>query len=219
MHTTRLVGAAVGVALLGLTFRSTASATPVGQGPPAPTLTSDDVPPGYDEVFLSLAEVPMGPIVGEVILDSFQRRAPGPGPEIILSVGVRAAEFASLLPAPSAQRVMLDAAADGWLRAADSFAGMRDSIVAGRAQPTETRRSPREAARPPNVSPGAWILMDHYDYQRGAQAGDGAIAMLGRGDIIGFLVVESPDGRADEAMGQYVPILDARILQATAPIP
>ena len=218
MHTTRLVGAAMGAALLVLALGSPAWATtPVAQVPPAPTLTSDDVPPGYDEVFLSFAELPMGPIVGDVILDSFLRRAPGPGPELILSVGVRAPEFASVLSAPAAQRVMLDAAADGWLRAADSFAGMRDSFVAGRGQQAATLRSPREVVEPPRVSPGAWILMDHYRYQRGAQAGDGAIAMFGRGDILGFLVVEGPDGQANGAMAQYVPIMDARVLQAATP--
>ena len=57
--------------------------------------------------------------------------------------------------------------------------------------------------------------MDHYRYQRGAQEGDGAVAMFGRHDIVAILVVESPDGRANEAMAQYARIVDARILQAT----
>ncbi len=179
MHTTRLGGVTTGAALLLLAFVSPATATPVAQGPatptatpgppsampagpPAPTLTSDDLPPGYDELFLSLADVPMGPIVGQMLLDSFLRRAPGLGPELILSTGVRAPEFASLPTLPSAQRAMHDATADSWLRAADSLAVIRDSFVAGRARQAETLRSAREAVEPPGLAPGAWMVMDHY---------------------------------------------------------
>ncbi len=39
--------------------------------------------------------------------------------------------------------------------------------------------------------------------------------MFGRHDIVAILVIESPDGRANEAMRQYARIVDARILQAT----
>jgi hypothetical protein len=191
-------------------------ATPAAaSAPTAPTLTSDDMSPGYDEVFLSLADVPLGPITGQMVLESFVRREQGPGPALILSIGVRAPEFTALPSVPSAQRQMLDGGATSFLQAGDDFAGMRDSFLAGSPQRAETVRTDREAVQPPALAPGAWMVMDQYRYQRGAQEGRGAIAVLGRDDMIGILVVESPDGRANDALVQYARIMDARMLQAT----
>src|SRR5207248_11565164 len=144
---------------------------------PAPTLTSNDVPPGYDEVYLSLADVLMGPIHGQMVWESFLRREPAPGPQLVLSVGMTAPEFAFIASQPSAQRPMHDAAADGFFRAADNFAGLHRNLAAGTSQGVETLRSAREAVEPPTLEAGTWMTMDTYRYQRGAEEGDGAIAM------------------------------------------
>jgi hypothetical protein len=190
----------------------TPSPMPAGSLPP--TLTSQDLPPVYDEVFFSLADVPLGPIVGQVVMDAFVRRQLGPGPELMLSVGVRAPDFAGLQSLPAVQRRTHDAMADSFLKAVDSFVGLRAGFVSGASQQAETFRSDREAVEPPALEAGAWMVMDNYHYQRGAAEGDGAIGTFGRGDIVSILIVESTDGRANEALGQYARIVDAHMLQA-----
>jgi Tol biopolymer transport system component len=185
---------------------------------PIPTLTIEDLPSGYDEVFISLGDVPFGPVVGQMVMDSFVRREPGPGPEFILNVGMRGSEFEFLSLLPEAQTGLHNALADGLLGAADRFIGMREALLAGRPQPAETLRSDRQPVEPPVVQVGAWmVVMDNYRYQRGEHEGDGAIATLSRGDIITILMVESTDGRASEGLVQYALILDTRIGQATEP--
>jgi hypothetical protein len=176
------------------------------------TMTIDDVPPGYDEGFLVFHDFPFGPLRGDLEISFFSRGTRSGNPAFIMDVALAARGFETLTAlSPADARAMHQAATiEGFMEAGSAFAVMRESFQSADQALIETVREGWAEAQPPILAPGGWAVMDTYRYQRAAARGDGAVATMGRGDVVHALVVESQDGRAADVLRDYIRLLDGR---------
>jgi tetratricopeptide (TPR) repeat protein len=183
---------------------SAAALAPAPSNRPALTIALEDLPPGYREVAAMTMQIENKPVE----MSMLARTDPGPGPRVVISMVLHDQAQPSEEDFARSRRQMAERFSEGAVRNQNvELSDVEELDASGLGERAALWRFQYREVDAASAAGDA----DPDDY------GDGAMAIIHRGDLMSFLMVMSVDGRSTADIRQLARTVDQRMMQALAP--